>query len=692
MANPTRTKEELTAELAQANKKVRRLEALRAKLMQAQAALKESEKKFRSDISKRKQAEADLLLKDRALTSSVNAVIINSLDGKTIYFNDSFLKMYGYSREEARRLTAYDLAYTPEGNERVFTALKSKGFFVGEDVAKRRDGSPFPVDISASTIKDADGRPIAMIGSFVDITERKRAEQALRESEERFKRLVQNTSDIIAVTDERYVRTSISGPLEQIFGYQPGELTGNDILERIHPDDREAISKTFAEISDHPGATRRAELRYRHKDGNWVALEAVSTNLLHDPVVKGIVWNIRDISERKNAEQERARLQNQLQQAMKMEAVGQLAGGIAHDFNNLLTTINGNVELARMDLDPATPLAAYVDEVSKAAEIAASLTRQLLAFSRQQIIEPKVLSLNDLVANLQKMLVRLIGENITVQTALSESLGSVKIDPSQFEQVLVNLVVNARDAMPDGGKLLIETANVDLDEAYQASHPYVRPGKFVQLAVTDTGCGISAEVHAHLFEPFFTTKPKGHGTGLGLATAFGAVKQAGGSLEVYSELGVGTTFKIYLPRIEEPAEKLTKEESSKELLKGCETVMLVEDDTSVRDLARGILQRLGYKVLCAPNGGEAVALVEKNRGRVDLLMTDVVMPGMNGRELADRLLRLNPEMKVLFTSGYTENVIVHHGVVEKNLNFIGKPYSLSALAKKLRTVLEPSRK
>jgi two-component system, cell cycle sensor histidine kinase and response regulator CckA len=523
--------------------------------------------------------------------------------------------------------------------------------------------------------------PSRMAAAFSDITVRKRAEEALRASEERFKRLVQNSNDLIIVSDEKGIQTAISGPLEKMLGYSPEELMGTSVFDRIHPDDLEIVLKIFTEAVQEPAATRRVEYRYRHKNGSWSAMETVGSNLLHDPIVKGIVLNIREITERN-------KLQEQLQQAMKMEAVGRLSGGIAHDFNNLLTTIAGNVELAKMDLNPSDPLRQNLEEVYKAAQSAASLTRQLLAFSRRQIIEPKVLDLNDLVSKLQKMLGRLIGEDISLQTVLAKDLGSARVDPGQFEQVLVNLAVNARDAMPDGGELLIETKNVELDELYCLHHPHVHPGNFVLLAVSDTGHGMGEEVKQHLFEPFFTTKPKGRGTGLGLATIFGAVKQARGSIEVYSELGKGTTFKIYLPQIAEKAEKLIQEKPAVGLPRGDETVLLVEDDVSVRDLALMVLKRLGYKVLHAINGGEAFLTLENYQGRVDLLMTDVVMPGINGRELAQKLLKLQPGMKVLFTSGYTENVIVHHGVVEENLNFIGKPYSLQELAKKIREVLD----
>ena len=406
--------------------------------------------------------------------------------------------------------------------------------------------------------------------------------------------------------------------------------------------------------------------------------------------VYGVLGVYDDITERRQAEEERAKLLEQLQQSAKMEAVGRLAGGVAHDFNNLLTAILGNVELARSDLHSPSELDHYLGEVQKAAESAASVTRQLLAFSRKQIIEPRVVDLNELVTRLQKMLVRLIGEDVALQTVLAPALGSVKVDPGQFEQALVNLAVNARDAMPDGGTLLIETANVELDEHYCASHPQLVPGPFVLVAATDTGTGMSESVRSRLFEPFFTTKPKGRGTGLGLATTFGAVAQAGGTIEVYSEVGMGTTFKIYLPRVTQLPAGLPVGPPSELLLGRGEHVLLVEDDASVRALTAAMLDHLGYSVRPAPNGVEALKIASQRREQVDLLMTDVVMPGLNGRELAEGLLKLYPNAKVLFTSGYTENIIVHHGLVDPRLKFIAKPYSLQALATKLKEVLRSS--
>ncbi len=644
-----------------------------------------------TDITERKRVEEKLrttLQRFYAILASLyDSILLVTNEGKIEFANQAFCDLYRLDErpEMLTKLTAGEIIdkiknryLNPDkAGDRILEIVAEGKPVRSEEVLMQgnqthlRDFIPISVD----------GKPYGRLWHQTDITRQKQAAEALRVSEERFKRLVQHSNDIITLLDADGTQTSISGPVERITGYLPEELIGTSCFDFIHPDDRLPAQKAFADAIVHPGLARRAETRYRHKKGHWITLEIVGSNLLHDPAVKSVVMNIRDITERN-------KLQEQLRQAMKMEAVGRLAGGIAHDFNNLLTIIIGNLELARRGLNPIDPLAQYLNEVNNAAGSAVSLTRQLLAFSRKQIIEPKVLQLNDLIGNLHKMLVRIVGEDIELRTLLGKELGSVKIDPGQFEQVLVNLVVNARDAMPDGGRLMIETSNVDLDENYCSYHPQARPGKFVLLAVSDTGAGMSDEVKEHIFEPFFTTKDLGRGTGLGLAMIFGLVQQAGGSIEVYSEIGHGTTFKIYLPRFAERAEKLVKDEPASTLPAGNETVLLVEDESSVRQVALMILKELGYKVLSAPNGGEAFMLAEKHTGSIDLLMTDVVMPGMNGRELAERLLALHPEMKVLFTSGYTEDVVVHHGVLEKNLNFIGKPYTPQSLARKMREILD----
>jgi CheY-like chemotaxis protein len=372
-----------------------------------------------------------------------------------------------------------------------------------------------------------------------------------------------------------------------------------------------------------------------------------------------------------------------------MESIGRLAGGVAHDFNNILTSIGGNVELALMDLDPRSPLRTTLAEVTRDVDSAAALTRQLLAFSRKQIIEPRVIDLNHLIERMRKMFVRLIGEDVELVTYPMKEPALVKADPGQIEQILINLAVNARDAMPDGGKLTLEIGNAALDESYCQTHVQSKPGEYVLLAVSDTGCGMSEEIKQHLFEPFFTTKPRGKGTGLGLAMVYGAVRQNGGSIEVYSETGKGTTFKIYLPKATPGADEHTGiAGAAGELQHGSETVFLVEDESVVRDVAERFLARLGYSVHSFEDAEGAVRKAGVYEGPIHLLMTDVVMPGMNGRALADKLTASRPTLKVLYASGYTEDAIVHHGVLEAGLHFIGKPYSIFVLAKKLRDILD----
>ena len=350
----------------------------------------------------------------------------------------------------------------------------------------------------------------------------------------------------------------------------------------------------------------------------------------------------RDITYRKEAEEEKAKLESQLQQSQKMESVGRLAGGVAHDFNNLLTGITGNIMLAQMDLNSGDPLYETLNEVNEAAKRAADLTRQLLAFSRKQIIKPKVMSLNNLIRDLKKMLIRIIGEDLDLKVTPQKQLGQIKADPGQVEQIIINLSVNARDAMPDGGKLTIETADVILDEEYRKAHPHVEPGNYVMLAISDNGDGMDEETQKNIFDPFFTTKPEGRGTGLGLATVYGIVKQHNGHTEVYSEIGEGTTFKVYFPLAAEKAESILRTSQIDDLPHGTETVFIVEDESMVLKIAIKILTRMGYKVMSADCGPNALAIVEKEQPSVDLLLTDIVMPNMNGRELAEKMEKLYP--------------------------------------------------
>jgi two-component system cell cycle sensor histidine kinase/response regulator CckA len=371
-----------------------------------------------------------------------------------------------------------------------------------------------------------------------------------------------------------------------------------------------------------------------------------------------------------------------------MEAIGGLAGGIAHDFNNLLTVISGNCQLSLFELKEGDSLKGNIEEIKAAADRATSLTRQLLAFSRRQVLDMKALNLNAIIRELEKMLRRMIGEDVELVTSLADDLGMVKTDPGWIEQVIMNLAVNARDAMPSGGKLMIETNNAELDEPYARSHVAIKPGLYVKLCVSDTGVGIAQEVREHIFEPFFTTKKKGKGTGLGLSTVYGIVKQSGGSIRVYGEPGLGTTFHIYLPRVEESLEDMRKKVTREELPDGGETILLVEDEEDVRKLAVRILERQGYTVLEASCGNDALGLSKEHKEPIHMVLTDVVMPGMSGPQLADQLINLHPKMKVLYMSGYTDNAVFHQGILEEGVNYIQKPFTIEGLINKMREVLD----
>ena len=392
--------------------------------------------------------------------------------------------------------------------------------------------------------------------------------------------------------------------------------------------------------------------------------------------------------ERKKAEEALRRSEEQLRQSQKVEAIGRLAGGIAHDFNNLLTIINGYTELLLARLPGNDKMSRDVNEIRKAGQRAASLTRQLLAFSRKQILEPKVLDLNAIVVELEKMLRRLIGEDIRLTIAPAADLRRIKTDPGQIEQVIMNLVVNARDAMPQGGNLTLETSNVVLDQAYAARHVGVRPGAYVMLAVSDTGCGMDKEAMAHIFEPFFTTKAPGKGTGLGLSTVYGIIKQSGGNVWAYSEPGRGTTFKIYLPQVEGVVDRPPRDGPRTGIPRGSETILLAEDQKELRELIRQMLEMNGYTVIAASDGLEAIEICKRHEAPIHLMLSDVVMPQMGGRELAQRLATVRPDMKVLYMSGYTSNAIVHHGILDPGTLFIQKPFTPDSLARKVREVLD----
>jgi PAS domain S-box-containing protein len=517
-------------------------------------------------------------------------------------------------------------------------------------------------------------------------SERKKATETVREREELVQLLLDSTAEAIYGVDLHGNCMLANPTCARLLGYaSPEQLNGRNMHDLIHhhrPDGRpypEEECPIVRMLEVRQGAHVNDEVFWR-ADGTRFDVEYFAYPMWRGRELIGAVVTFLDVSHQK-------KLEEQLRQAQKTEAIGQLAGGVAHDFNNLLTIITGYSDLLLQSTPRDDPNRALLEEISKAGARSASLTRQLLAFSRKQVLAPRVLDLNDVVRDTERMLRRVIGEDIHWTATLHPQLGSVKADPGQLEQVLLNLAVNARDAMPQGGKLTIETSNVVLGEDYARSHADVRPGRYVMLAVTDTGIGMTEEVKRRLFEPFFTTKGPGYGTGLGLAVVHGIVKQSDGSIEVYSEPGVGTSFKIYLPRVGQAASTGHSWPGVGPAPRGTETLLLVEDDDAVRALTLFTLRQCGYTVLEASHGGEAIRLATNHRGTIHVLVTDVVMPGMGGRVLAERLLTLHPEMKVLYLSGYTDDAVVRHGILHEEVNFLQKPFSTNALAHKIREVL-----
>jgi two-component system, cell cycle sensor histidine kinase and response regulator CckA len=519
---------------------------------------------------------------------------------------------------------------------------------------------------------------LASVGGQIALAiERKRAEEKIRESEARLRVLVEQLPAALWTVDKNLCFTSAVGAGLARLGLKPNLVGGLSLFEYFGTTD-----STLVPIAAHRRAIGGEPVTFHSewKGGSYTChVEPLRSS---DGELQGAICMALDITDRKQ-------LEEQLRQAQKMEAVGRLAGGIAHDFNNLLMVIQGYADLLAERLPEGDPLRRNAEQIQTASQRATSLTRQLLAFSRKQMLAPKVLSVQAVVADMEKILRRLIGEDVQLETASAPDLGLVKADRSQIEQVILNLAVNARDAMPEGGRLTIETANAELDASFAHPPAVLTPGKYVMLAVTDNGCGMDTETQTHIFEPFFTTKEKGKGTGLGLATVYGIVKQSGGYVWVYSEPGRGTSFKVYLPRIEEEtsAPCLEPPAQFRATPRGSETVLLVEDEKGVRELAREYLQMIGYSVIEAENGHAALELSSMHSGKIHLLMTDVVMPGISGRELSERVKTTRPDIQVLYMSGYADQAVVHHGILKSDAVLLQKPFTLSALALKLREIL-----
>jgi two-component system cell cycle sensor histidine kinase/response regulator CckA len=636
---------------------------------EAARRLRESEARYRSMVE-----------------SSLDGVMLMQPGGLILSANPAACRIFGRGEDELRR---EGLAAVVAPADRPIAAAAEEwrrtGRFSGRLVLRRADGGAFPADVSAAAFHDAAGRPCATV-LVRDASDEVRADQALREREERFRALTENGSDVTTILGPDGTMQYVSPSVRSVLGLEPAELEGTSVMSMFHPDDAAGVAEAIAGIAATPGASAARAFRMRHADGSWRHFEGTGINLIDHPAVGGIVTNSRDVTERLRAEAALHERDQQLRQAQKMEAVGRLAGGIAHDFNNLLTAIKGNTQLMLLRVEGDAELRTELLEVDRAADRAAALTRQLLAFSRRQVLHPQVLELNDTVRGVQGMLRRLIPEPVELAVELADGLPAVEVDPGQIEQVVVNLAVNARDAMPRGGVLALRTAAVPPAEA-GALGLAPRPLGYVRLEVADTGEGIAPEVLPHVFEPFFTTKEMGKGTGLGLSTVYGIVQQSGGRVDAASAPGQGSTFTVYLPAHAGAPAPAAARPPSVARRGGGEVVLLVEDEDSVRALTRRVLERSGYAVVEARNGVEALEIA-RGLTTVHAMLTDVVMPRMSGAELAVAIRDVHPGLRTVYMSGYAGDEIEALGLVEEGIPFLAKPFTVDELTRTLRQVLD----
>jgi PAS domain S-box-containing protein len=626
----------------------------------------------------------------RLFESARDGILILDADAGTVVDVNPFLvELLGFSREAFLGKTLWDLGFFRDivANQDSLAELKREKYVRYDDKPLRtNDGRRVDVEFVSNVYREG-GHDVIQC-NVREITDRKRSAEALRANE------------LLLTESQRLGHVGswlweMTGPFQwsqetyRLYGVAPDTFTPTpeSVLSLIHPDDRPAMESWLSAIT--PGEKHELEYRVHLPDG------AIRVLLGRGEAVAGIGNNraymagtVQDVTQRKRAEEEKARLEAQLRQAQKMESVGRLAGGVAHDFNNMLGVILGYTELALKDLDPAEPLRADMLAIHAAASHSADLTRQLLAFARKQTIAPAVLDLNETVKHMLAMLRRLIGENLELVWRPGTHPWFVKVDPSQIDQILTNLCVNARDAVAGAGTVIIESKNTTLDDAYCTRHPGAVSGEYVRLTVSDDGCGMDQDTQAQLFEPFFTTKATGKGTGLGLATVYGIVKQNHGFIEIFSEPGVGTTFTIYLPRHPDAGVSVQMAVAPDPARRGHETILVVEDEPTVLKMTTRMLAGQGYTVLAARSPVEAIRLAQESAAEIHLMMTDVVMPGMNGPDLAAHLRSRSPRLKCLFTSGYTADVIVHHGVVEDGRQFLPKPFSVCALSAKVREALD----
>jgi two-component system cell cycle sensor histidine kinase/response regulator CckA len=607
-----------------------------------------------------RELEKNLSLLQGITEGTTDAVFVKDLVGRYLMINSAGASFLGrgvaeilgkddtevFSPEAGRAIMARDRAVVQSGEAQTYEEPASS-----EGVSRIYLSTKGPY-------RDPNGQVIGLLGICRDITERKRAEEEIRQSQQKLRIHFEHTPLAVVEWDLEFRVAAWNPAAERMFGYTREEAMGKHASFIVPPHFRQHVDEVWKQLLQQSGGTRSTNDNVT-KSGRHISCEWYNTPLVDDPGrVLGVASLAQDVTER-------VALEERLRQSQKMEAIGRLAGGVAHDFNNLLTVILGYAQILADGVPAGSRLANSTGQIKSAAERAAGITRQLLAFSRKQVLSPRIINLNDTMMNLDSLLRRLIGEDIEVLTVADNDLGSVKADPGQIEQIIMNLALNARDAMPRGGKLTLETANTPLDEIYASEHQPVASGSYVMLAVSDTGLGMSPEVQARIFEPFFTTKEVGKGTGLGLSTVYGIVKQSGGYIWVYSEPDRGTTFKIYFPRVDQPAERLGADRRPNQALRGTETILLVEDDPE-----------------------EGLAVANSHHQGIRLLITDVVMPGMNGRQLAEQILKISPTTRVLYISGYTNNAIVHYGVLDAGLWFLPKPFTLSALVGKVREVLD----
>jgi PAS domain S-box-containing protein len=636
-------------------------------------------------LAERERREAERLFASVFETAEVGIAVIDEA-GTVVHANPALCRMIHAPAAEIRGQSIF--AFQPESEREKLRTAHEKFFATGAGMPtavklRSLDGRVLDIVLSSSLLAMEDGRRLR-VSAATDVTEMRRTEEALRASNERLSQL----AAIIESSDDAIIGRTLDGVIttwnrgaERLYGYTAAEMVGKS-ADLLVPADGPGEFPSLTEKLRRGESVAGHETTRVCKDGRRIQ---VSLTLSPIQDAQGNITAVsaiaRDITDRKL-------LEEQLVQSQKMEAVALLAGGVAHDFNNLLTIIIGYGRLLLMEAEASTDIREYADEILYSAERASALTGQLLAFSRRQVVQPRVLDLNDAVESMHRLLERILGEHIELHTIPGESLGRIKADPGQIEQVIANLAVNARDAMPRGGKLTIETSDVELNEQYVRLHPQVHPGPYVMLAVSDTGSGMTPEVREHIFEPFFTTKEKGKGTGLGLSIIHGIVKQSGGEIWVYSEPGKGSTFKIYLPRIFEQADAWRRVRTGSPMPHGTETILVVEDEEPVKKMVRGILARLGYSVLEASEGQQALQICGSYADPIHLMVTDVVMPGMAGPDLARAVKILRPETRIIFMSGYTENSMLQHELIEPEANFLQKPFAPEEFAGRVREVLD----